>query len=169
MGAYNDVHTLPAQYRMKAHCPGLKGVPGTANQLICYEFICICSTSITALEGKTRKTKLWYKFLHRDPWEKVYKSTESLRNVIHIMGNANQSVWPRIYSLLSPIGTLLIRLVTYWCTDYYLDYRILNRVQEEDSKLGQMIYHRQRLNQRNKCMVNPLTQIKWKYELNFTL
>ena len=31
--------------------------------------------------------------------------TESLKNVIHIMGNAYQSVWPRIYSLLSPIVT----------------------------------------------------------------
>ena len=39
---------MPAQYRMNDHCPGLKEVPGTANQLICYEFICICSTSVTA-------------------------------------------------------------------------------------------------------------------------
>ena len=29
--------------------------------------------------------------LHRNPIEKVYKSTESLKNVIHILGNANQA------------------------------------------------------------------------------
>ena len=57
MGALNDVHTLPAQYRMNAHCPGLKGVPGTANQWICYEFICICSTSVISIGGKLETLK----------------------------------------------------------------------------------------------------------------
>ena len=90
MGTWNDVHTLPVQYRMKAHCPGLKGAPGTANQWICYEFICICSASVTALKGKLEKTKLWHK--HRDQWEKVYKLTESLKNVIHILGNVIQGL-----------------------------------------------------------------------------
>ena len=46
MGAYNDVHTLSAQYRMNAQSPGLNRVPGTTNKWICYEFICICSTSV---------------------------------------------------------------------------------------------------------------------------
>ena len=51
----------------------------------------------------------------------MYKSTESLKNVIHIMGNANQSLEPIEHRLL-------------------LDYRLLNGVQEEDSKWEQMIY-----------------------------
>ena len=54
---------------------------------------------------ETFETEIMGRNLHRKPIEKVYKSTESLKNVIHILGNANQSVWPRIYSLLSPIVT----------------------------------------------------------------
>ena len=47
MGASNDVHILPAQSRMNAQSPGLKGAPGTINQWICYKFICICSIGVT--------------------------------------------------------------------------------------------------------------------------
>ena len=54
---------------------------------------------------KTLETEIMDRILHRNQWEKVYKLTESLKNVIRILGDANQSVWPRIYSLLSPIVT----------------------------------------------------------------
>ena len=88
MGAWNNVHTLPAQYRMKAHCPGLKGAPGTWIHLHMFSK---CHSS----EGKTLKKKNFrHQFSHRDQWEKVYKLTESLKNVIHILGNVNQSLEP---------------------------------------------------------------------------
>ena len=40
---------------------------------------------------KTLKTEIMGRNLHRNPIEKVYKSTESLKNVIYILGNANQA------------------------------------------------------------------------------
>ena len=108
------------------------------------------------LEGKIFETEIMDKNLHRNQWEKVYKLTESLKNVIHILGDAYESVWRRIYSLLSPIEEIsmegltgvipewiychivLIRPVTYWETTQ--DYILLNGVQNEDSKWEQMIY-----------------------------
>ena len=86
------MHTLPAQYRMNAHCPELKRAHGTTNQWICYEFICIFSTSVTNIGGNLLETEIIGRNLHRKPIEKAYKLTESLKNVIHVMGNANQSV-----------------------------------------------------------------------------
>ena len=41
---------------------------------------------------ETFETEIMGRNLHSKPIEKVYKSTESLKNVIHILGNANQSV-----------------------------------------------------------------------------
>ena len=85
MGAWNDVHTLPAQYRMKAHCPGLKKVPGTWIHLHMFNKCHIHWR-------ETFETEIMDKNLHRNQWEKVYKSIESLKSVIHIMGNVIQGL-----------------------------------------------------------------------------
>ena len=69
-----------------------QGAPGTANQWICYESICICSRSFTNIGGNLLETDIMGRNLHRKPREKVCKLTESLKNVIHIMGNANQAL-----------------------------------------------------------------------------
>ena len=42
-------------YRMNAQSPGLKGVPGTTNQWICYEFITYICSSVTNIGGNNLK------------------------------------------------------------------------------------------------------------------
>ena len=104
----------------------------------------------TSAEMNNSKDQILTKLLHRSQWEKVYKSTESLKNVIHILGNANQSHWP--------IVTLLHRLVRL-----LLDYRY---AQEEDSKWEQMIYLWRGLTLKqileNERTVKPLTIKEWR-------
>ena len=140
---------MPAQYRMKAHCPGSRGCLG-------HEFICICSTSVTNIGGKLSKLKLWTRIYiginerrctswqnHLKMWSiywvmsfKALDTAECLlrryqwKAIVRL-----QNAW-LVWSLNESIVTLLIRPVTYWCTDYWLDYW----VQEEDSKWEQMIY-----------------------------
>ena len=134
MGNQNDVHTLPAQYRMKAHCPGLKGVPGTANQWMGHWIHLHMFNKCHWYWRETFETEIMDKNLHRNQWEKVYKSTESLKNVIHILGNVIQGLghsWAPIEETTACLTgvipewiychivlIVLIWSVTYWCTDY---------------------------------------------------
>ena len=53
--------------------PRTQGAPGTANQWICYEFICICSTGVVTIGGNILETEIIGRILHRKPVEKVYK------------------------------------------------------------------------------------------------
>ena len=46
----------------------------------------------TPVEMNNSKDQILDKNLHRNQWEKVYKSTESLKNVIQILGNVIQGL-----------------------------------------------------------------------------
>ena len=119
---------------MKAHCPGLKGAPGLWIHLHMFNKCHIHWR-------ETFETEIMDKNLHRNQWEKVYKLTESLKNVIHILGNAYQSVWPRIYSLLSPIVTL------FWLFWSWSDQRPTERLNK--TTYCWMVYKRRILSEAN--------------------
>ena len=51
------------------------------------QFICICLTGANTIGGNKSKVCFMVHILHGKPIEKVYKSTESLKKVIHILGD----------------------------------------------------------------------------------
>ena len=133
MSTWNDVHTLPAQYRMKAHCPGLKGAPGTWIHLHMF------NKCHPLLKWTTRKTKFWHKFYiginerrctswqnHLKMWSIYWVMSFKALDTAECLLKRLQHAW-LVWSLNESIVTLLIRPATYW-------------VQEEDSKWEQMIY-----------------------------
>ena len=67
------MHTLPAQYRMNAQSPGLKGMPGTTKQRIC---LLHSFAYWHYLRGNFRKPQLWYKFYIETTGE-THKSKEN--------------------------------------------------------------------------------------------
>ena len=112
------MHTLPAQYRMKAHCPGLKGAPGTWIHLHMF------SKCHPLLKWTTQKTR----FRPNSCIGIYVRYCQVERNTVK-RWSIYWGMHPSIGNTWAPVK---ISCIVDYCTDYW--------VQEEDSKWEQMIY-----------------------------
>ena len=129
------MHTLPAQYRMKAHCPGLKGAPGTWIHLHMF------NRCQPLLKWTTRKTKFWTRIYigineRRCTSRQNHLKMWSIYWVMPISQCDQESIhYCHLLSHCSDCADLISDLLRL-----HTDYILLNGVQEEDSKWDQMIH-----------------------------
>ena len=63
------------------------GVIGYPISVICYEFICICSTGVITIGGNNSKTYFMVQILHSNLQKILPSQKQNDLNVIHILGD----------------------------------------------------------------------------------